>query len=640
VVKALSCIFLLTLLLGSTVLVAVPIVGAQNDQFFGPLSMGAHNFGGEKDDYAYSIQQTSDVGLIMAGKTLSYGAGGSDMWLYKTGLTKYYLDGVPKGVFQGEKWNMTYGGSADDGAYSVIQTSEGGFAAAGFTASFGAGKMDMYLIKTDVDGKLLWSKNFGGTGDDCAFCLIQTSDGGFLLSGYTNSGVPQKSAWIVKTDMYGNKMWDTVLPGKSANSVLAASDEGYVLAVESPNAFRIIKTDSIGSIEFDESFPVSSEASTQSIVQAEDGGYALAGWVSSSKAGGKDSLLIKTDSLGKQQWSQTYPGVGAYAMVKTSKGGYALTGERALLLITDEFGKVLWNQKYDGQYDNDTRYLTSMHSIIEAPPDHFVMTGYHDGGQYAHMQAQWIQVTLKSGDKLIPPETSIIQPENKVYTTRDVPLTFYVNEPAKYLGACLNGYNFTIDGNTTLKNLPNGKYDITVYVTDNDLNHAASQTVSFTVDSTEPYLTPKVTITSPINQTYNTTQVTLNFTVDQQIYHATYSLDGQENKTALPNIAIPVNGGIHTLTVYVGGIADGPAGSDTVTFNVTTPSWNYEWSGNNQYNVAVNQIVEATVQAATSQTFLISAAVILIVAVGVLAAFIILVTRKGSKRTKKNRLIR
>lgn len=637
-VKELLCILLLTLLLGTTILSASLFVNAQNNQFYGPSSMGATNFGGEKADYAYSIQQTSDVGLILAGNTRSYGSGGSDMWLYKTGLTKYYLDGVPKGVFQGAKWNITYGGSSDDGAYSVIQTADGGFAAAGFTASFGAGGIDMYLIKTDFDGKLQWSKTFGGAGDDCAYCLIQTVDGGFLLSGYTNSDAHQKSAYIVKTDMYGNKMWDALLPGTSANSVLSIAGEGYVAAVETSNAFRIIKTDLMGNIVFDEKFPVSGQASTEAVVQTDDG-YALAGWVSSSKAAVKDTVIIKTDLLGKKQWSQTYPGLGVYAMAKTVHGGYALTGERAMLLITDGQGNVLWNQKYDGQFDNDTRILTSMHAIIEATPDHFVMAGHHDGGQYANVQGQWIQVTLKSGEKLIPPQTSIIQPENKVYTTRDVPLTFYFDEPAKFLGACLNGYNFTIDGNTTLKNLPNGNYNVTVFVTDNDLNHASSQIVSFNVDSNEPCLTPKVTITSPVNQNYNTSQVILDFTVDQQIYHATYSLDGQENKTAFPHMSIPVLNGEHTLTVYAGVITVGPTGSDTVTFNVTAPSWNNGWSSG-QYSTAVNNIMQATVQAATSQTFLINAAVILSTAVGVLAAFTVLISRKRSKHNNRKRLIR
>ncbi len=635
--------FLIVILLGGlTVFTTALNVNAQNSEAYGPMSFGATNYGGEKDDYAYSIQQTSDIGLIMSGQTRSSGAGGSDLWLVKTGITPYYLDGVQKGVFQGEKWEVTFGGPADDVAYCGIQTAEGGFAAVGFTASFGAGGLDVYMVKTDASGKLQWNKTFGGTQDDCAYCIIQTDDGGFLLSGYTNSG-GHKSAWIIKTDMYGNKMWDKILQGTSVNSAISTQD-GYALAVENQNSFRLIKVDLMGDTVFDKVYLVDNKASTQGIVQANDGGYALAGWVNSGKAGIDDGLLVKTDVNGEKQWSQTYHGLGCYAMVKASNGGYALTGDRAFLLITDANGNVQWNQKYDCQSDDDVRCFTRMQSIIEATPDHFVMAGGYNAGSNGNMQLQWIQVTLKSGQKLVPPETVIIQPENKTYTVREVPLTFYVNEPTRFLGACLNGFNFTIEGNTTLKNLSNGHYNIAVLVTDTDLNHAVSQTVSFTVDSSEPYVEPKVSIQSPTNQTYNNTSpIILDFTVDQQAYWAVYSIDGQDNKTAYPHMGLSLNGGVHTLTVYAGGIAGGPAGYDTVTLNVTGYSWDYGFSyptSSNQYSAAVNQIIQATVQAATSEEFLIIATAFLAFTVGVVIVLLVVLTKKGSKQNKNNRLIR
>ena len=82
------------------------------------------------------------------------------------------------------------------------------------------------------------------------------------------------------------------------------------------------------------------------------------------------------------------------------------------------------------------------------------MTGVHNSGEHSHLQFQWIQVALKSGEKLIPPETTILSPTNTIYNTRDVPLTFYVNEPTRFLGCSINGYNFSISGNTTLRNYP------------------------------------------------------------------------------------------------------------------------------------------------------------------------------------------
>ncbi len=652
--KVYACLFLIALLVGSlSVLNASSASSAQNPPFdieyrypvsetYGQLSNGATNYGGSQDESAYCIRQTSDVGLIIAGQTRSLGAGGSDMWLLKTGITHYYLDGVPKGVFQGEKWNMTFGGAKDDGAYSVIQTSDGGFAAAGFTASYGAGGLDMWLVKTASDGRKQWSKTFGGAGDDSANCLIQTRDGGYLLSGYTTSGT--QSAWIVKTDSSGNLKWSKILSGISANSIIETQDSWYAVAVENSNAFGLVTFDASGNIGVNQLYPVSGgKASAQAIAQADDGGYALTGWISNLETGLHDTLLVKTDPSGQKQWSQTYPELGAYALIKTSKGGYALTGDRAMLLITDASGKIEWNWLYDMQTGNGSEYFTRMHSIIEATPDHFVMAGVHNGGQYVNLQFQWIQVALKSGEKLIPPETTILSPTNAVYDTRDVPLTFYVNEPAKYLLACLNGNNFTLNGNTTLENLPNGTYNITVQATDMDHNHAESQTVTFTVDSAEQYVLPKITIHSPVSQTYNTTQIMLNFTVDQRVSWTAFSIDGSENRTAVPNLTMFIESGTHQLTVYAGDIVGGVAGSASVTFNVSGYASSYPFSpftSGNGYGSPISEIVQATVQFATSEAFLIAGVVFMAFALGLIVVLVFVLVRGGSKQKRRAGLVR
>ncbi len=654
--KVFVCLFLIAMIVGGlTVFSGVPAASAQsapfgfdyplsNSETYGQLSMGATNYGGSQDDWAYCIRQTSDIGLILAGQTRSYGAGGSDMWLLKTGLTPYSLDGVVKGYFQGEKWNLTYGGEKDDGAFSVIQTFDGGFAAAGFTGSFGAGGIDMWLVKTGLDGRLQWSKTFGGVGDDSANCVIQTVDGGYLLVGCTHSGVQSQSAWIVKTDVSGNTQWSKKLPGAAVNSVISTADGGYALAVESPNAFRFIRTDALGNVLANEIYPVSgSEASAQGIVQADDGGYAIAGWTSNAVAGLLDTLLVKTDASGQKQWSQTYPGLGVYALIKTSKGGYALTGDRAVLIITDASGNIEWDRLYDMQPGNESKYFTRMQSLIEASPDHFVMTGVHNSGEHSHLQFQWIQVALKSGEQLIPPETTILAPTSTNYNTRDVPLTFYVNEPTRYLGACMNGLNFTLNGNTTLENLPNGSYNVTVQATDMDYNHAFSQTVSFTVDSTEQYVIPKVTIQSPISQTYNTTQITLNFTVDQRVSWTAYSIDGSENKTAVSNLALFLDSGTHQLTVYAGDIVGGEGGSATVAFNVSGYSSLNPFSPfmpGVGYGSSVNEVFQAVAQIATPPAFLIVGALFLACAVSVIVVLVVVLARGGSKQKNLPRMVR
>ena len=145
----------------------------------GTLSLSAttwnKTYGGTKDDDAEALVQTNDGGYAVAGQTMSSGAGLEDFWLVKTDAS---------GNMQ---WNKTYGGTSYDEAWALVQTTDGGYALAGRTASFGAGGYDFWLVKTDASGNMQWNKTYGGTNDDFAFALVQTSDGGYALAGCTGS---------------------------------------------------------------------------------------------------------------------------------------------------------------------------------------------------------------------------------------------------------------------------------------------------------------------------------------------------------------------------------------------------------------------------------------------------------------------
>ena len=150
-------------------------------------------FGGSDDDYIKSVQQTSDGGYILAGRASSFWSVNPDVWLIKSDAN-------------GNKvWDKTFGGSSYDEACAVQQTSDGGYILAGYTRSFGAGKSAAWLIKTDANGNKVWDKTFGGSKNEYASAVQQTSDGGYILAGETTSfGAGGVDFWLIKTDAKGN----------------------------------------------------------------------------------------------------------------------------------------------------------------------------------------------------------------------------------------------------------------------------------------------------------------------------------------------------------------------------------------------------------------------------------------------------
>jgi len=165
----------------------------------------SRTYGGALADFGKSVQQTSDGGFIIAGYTYSYGEGGYDAYLIKVDS---------KG---NEKWSKTFGGSLGDYAHSVQQTSDGGYIIAGQTNSIGAGDYDMLLIKTDSHGNEEWEKTYGGAEIDYAYSLQQTSDG-YVLVGSTSSFGIDHDVYLIKTDSLGNEEWQRTFVG----------DKGYI----------------------------------------------------------------------------------------------------------------------------------------------------------------------------------------------------------------------------------------------------------------------------------------------------------------------------------------------------------------------------------------------------------------------------
>jgi hypothetical protein len=253
-------------------------------------------FGGIGDDEACSVQQTLDGGFVVAGQTISSGAGEYDVWLIKTDASGNRL------------WDRTFGGAEFDLGRCVQQTSDGGYVVAGFTFSFGAGSADVWLIKTDSMGERIWDKTYGDTNSDYGYSAQQTTDGGYIVAGSTDPERGFSAVWLIKTDALGNKVWEKTLQRSGEDvgrSVRQTSDGGYVITgvtlSDYPDLRRrvwLVKTDSSGNEIWDKTFDAADGGEGSSVAQTLDGGYIITGFVVPNRARGSDVLLIKTDADG------------------------------------------------------------------------------------------------------------------------------------------------------------------------------------------------------------------------------------------------------------------------------------------------------------------------------------------------------
>ena len=284
------------------------------------------HYGGSTGDGAAVVQQTTDGGYFVAGATSSFGAGSYDYWLIKTNSI---------GVTQ---WTRTFGGSEDDRAYSAFQTPDGGYILAGYVYSFGAGGQDIYVVKTDVAGDVEWARIYGGTGNEVTWSIKPTSDGGYVIGGFTSSsGAGSYDFWLIKTDDSGIAQWTRTFGGTSADYCYAVdqtSDGGYLLGGRT-NSFGVggdyylVKTDADGDLEWARNFGGSGQDEARSVQQTADGGFVMAGYSNSYGAGSYDFWVVKTDPMGFMQWSRSYGGSEReelYAAMQTPDGGYALAG--------------------------------------------------------------------------------------------------------------------------------------------------------------------------------------------------------------------------------------------------------------------------------------------------------------------------
>ena len=283
------------------------------------------NYGGTQNERGYSVKQTSDGGYVIVGSSTSYGAGGSDLWILK-------VDGL--GEFS---WSKTYGGQGNDIGRDITQTSDGGYIVTGYTKSFSSGgDMDLWLIKTDANGES---------------CLY--SDGGTCSE--------NSSKWIKSFGTSGNDY---------GNSVQETSEGDFIVAGKSgriPSVF-VIKTNSSGEKIWENLYGTGPGDRAQYIIERQDLGFLIVGKENANNV--DDNLcLINIDTDGAEVWHSLYGGGGADGgnhISEVSGGGYIIAGatksygngnwDDLWLVKTSTGGSMEWQKTFGGSYTETGNY--------------------------------------------------------------------------------------------------------------------------------------------------------------------------------------------------------------------------------------------------------------------------------------------
>ncbi|HAF07269.1 MAG: hypothetical protein XD76_1264 [candidate division TA06 bacterium 32_111] len=286
-------------------------------------------FGGDYDDKCHALSKTKDDGFILAGAKTPYtkedffGSIPEELDVY---LIKTDKDG-------NKLWEKTFGGKDRDIASAVLETKNGNFIIAGYSFSYGAGYIDVYVIKTDKNGNKIWEKTFGGKEKDKANAIIQTKDGNFIIAGVTESfGSGEGDIYLMKIDGNGKKIWSKTFGGKKddeAHAILETEDGGLIIAGRKGlGDLLLIKTDKNGNKIWQKTFGGEDGEEAYSIIETEDG-FITAGYTN-SYGNKEDFYLIKVDKKGNKIWekmigTKEYQEI-AYSISRCPDGDFIVAG--------------------------------------------------------------------------------------------------------------------------------------------------------------------------------------------------------------------------------------------------------------------------------------------------------------------------
>ncbi len=280
------------------------------------------------------------------------------------------------------KWDEEFGGGQEDRGRAVVEAHDGGYVIVGDTASKGAGDRDVWIIKIDVDGEHEWDKTFGTTYEDLGFSITATSDGGYLIAGYTASGSNRddRDLWLIKIDSNGSKEWDRTYGGaeqEEGRSVVEVSTGGFII-VGSTSSYGqgkldlwVLRTDENGTELWNMTYGWPNRDEGRQIIEASDGGFAIAARGEPVGAANLDMWLVKIASDGAEEWNETWGGSKmdeAWSIAEADDGSFISTGRTysygkgtadMILVKVDSDGGEVWVRTYGDANAEQGRFITN-----------------------------------------------------------------------------------------------------------------------------------------------------------------------------------------------------------------------------------------------------------------------------------------
>ena len=350
--------------------------------------------------WADAVQQTLDGGYIIVGYNNSSSTGyHADVYMVKVD---------PSGDIQ---WTKTYGGSDSDYGRSVRQTSDGGYVIVGETYSFGAGRGDVYLIKTDSAGNPLWTRTYGSAQAEEGTSMELTPDGGYIIVGSTFSFVSNHAdVYLIRTNPLGDSLWTRTYGGPSSTwgtSIQITSDGGYVFVANTiSSGIYLVRTDSAGDTLWTRE--LGGPTTAMSVQQTSNGGYIITG--STPTPSEVDVYLLKTDPSGDTVWTKTYGSGSGSSVQQTSDGGYIVAGStfstlfhlsNAYLLKTNSSGDTLWTRTFGG-----SQYNLQGRSVQQTSDGGYIIAGPAQGSErgifLVKTQAEGLVLSVQNDPSVVP----------------------------------------------------------------------------------------------------------------------------------------------------------------------------------------------------------------------------------------------